>query len=187
MAKKCPICLKGKVRRICIIRDNQIICSKCCAEIRNNDCVGCEHYKTPQQIRKYNKVPSFTPPEMDQSELYQNISDSIESAFCSIDAKYDYGMADDEAKKILERLFDKYYYKDRTIVCEKQIIEIGFKYIDNIIQVKLLNTIDIDTLIKIIGAIHFILVRRTTGKREYFNIIHKYVGDEDGLRIMDKF
>jgi len=187
MAKKCPICLKGKQRRVCKVRDNQTICSKCCAEIRNIDCVGCEHYKTPQQTRKYNKVPSFTPPQMEQSELYQSISDNIESAFCSIDEKHNYNMTDDDAKIILERLLDKYYYKDDTIVYDNQIIEIGFKYVDNIIQVKLLNMVDIDTLIQIIGAIHFVLVRRTTGKREYFNIIHKYVGNEDGLRIMNKF
>jgi tetratricopeptide (TPR) repeat protein len=44
MSKKCPLCNKGKSRRICIIRDDEIICSKCCAEIRNSDCIECEFY-----------------------------------------------------------------------------------------------------------------------------------------------
>ena len=186
MKKKCPICLKGKSRRVCMIKEDQMICSKCCAEIRNNDCVGCEHYKTPQETRKYNKIPSYAPNEMEQSMLFQDVSDNIESAFCSIDERYSYNMTDDEAKKILERLLDKYHYKDNTIVCEKEIIEIGFNYIDNIVKTKLLKMVDNSTLIRILGAIHFILVRRSTGKREYFDVIHKYVGNEDGVRIMGK-
>ena len=95
-------------------------------------------------------------------------------------------MTDDESKKILERLLDKYHYKDNTIACEKEIIEIGFNYIDNIVKTKLLKMVDNSTLIRIFGAIHFILVRRSTGKREYFDVIHKYVGNEDGVQIMGK-
>ena len=44
MKKKCPLCHKGKSRRSCIIKDNEIICSKCCAEIRNSECAECEFY-----------------------------------------------------------------------------------------------------------------------------------------------
>jgi len=57
LKKKCPICKKGKSRRVCIIKDNETICSKCCAEIRGNSCVGCQHYSLNHQheLLKVNK------------------------------------------------------------------------------------------------------------------------------------
>lgn len=47
---KCIICLKVKGRRICKIKEKFLICSQCCAEIRNSDCGGCSHYV---QAEKY--------------------------------------------------------------------------------------------------------------------------------------
>lgn len=46
MKNKCPLCNKGKSRRSCLIKDNEIICSKCCAEIRNGECAECEFYSS---------------------------------------------------------------------------------------------------------------------------------------------
>ena len=47
--KQCPLCNKGKARRVCIIRDDEVICSKCCAEIRNKECMDCEFYASNQK------------------------------------------------------------------------------------------------------------------------------------------
>jgi tetratricopeptide (TPR) repeat protein len=47
---KCIICLKVKGRRICKIKENSLICSRCCAEIKNAGCDGCSHYA---QAEKY--------------------------------------------------------------------------------------------------------------------------------------
>jgi tetratricopeptide (TPR) repeat protein len=49
LKKKCPLCSKGKARRSCLIRDDETICSKCCAEIRNSDCGDCEFYESHQK------------------------------------------------------------------------------------------------------------------------------------------
>lgn len=48
--KKCTICLKIKGRRMCKIKEKTLICSQCCAEIRNSDCGECSHYV---QAEKY--------------------------------------------------------------------------------------------------------------------------------------
>jgi hypothetical protein len=41
---KCPVCLKEHGRRSCQLREGALICSKCCAEMRNPDCAGCPYY-----------------------------------------------------------------------------------------------------------------------------------------------
>jgi tetratricopeptide (TPR) repeat protein len=49
LKKKCPLCSKGKARRSCLIQNDETICSKCCAEIRNSDCRDCEFYELHQK------------------------------------------------------------------------------------------------------------------------------------------
>jgi len=70
--KKCPLCNKGKSRRVCIIRDNETICSKCCAEIRNNSCIDCEFYEANHKFEiikaksgSHSKFTAMISPEID--------------------------------------------------------------------------------------------------------------------------
>ncbi len=44
MKNKCLLCLTGKARRTCPLKNGMIICSKCCAEIRETGCGECPHY-----------------------------------------------------------------------------------------------------------------------------------------------
>jgi tetratricopeptide (TPR) repeat protein len=48
--KKCTICSTVKGRRLCKIKKESLICSRCCADIRNLSCSGCSHYT---QAKKY--------------------------------------------------------------------------------------------------------------------------------------
>lgn len=41
---KCIVCSQVKGKRVCKINDKALICSPCCADIRNPDCEGCSHY-----------------------------------------------------------------------------------------------------------------------------------------------
>lgn len=41
---KCAVCSKDKGRRDCRIKEGLLICSPCCAGMRNSECAGCEHY-----------------------------------------------------------------------------------------------------------------------------------------------
>ena len=52
-------------------QDQAVICSKCCADIRNNACTGCEYYASSEryQSNKIKKIKSFTTmidPELDE-------------------------------------------------------------------------------------------------------------------------
>ena len=42
--KKCILCNTAIGKRVCRERNNEIICSKCCASVRNQTCKGCSHY-----------------------------------------------------------------------------------------------------------------------------------------------
>ena len=182
---KCLMCNRVKGKRECQIVGG-LICSLCCGTTRNeNDCIGCEYYKSPLESRKYNKAPSYTPNDMEMSEKLQNISEYIESAFCTIDEHYKYELIDEIPRKILERLLDKYHFKDKKVVFNSVIVKKGFNYVEDVI-IKHNLTADIDTLVKVIGAIHFVLVRRSKGKREYLKIIHIHVDDENGMRIISE-
>ena len=71
MKQKCIICSKAKGKRGCLLKDMTLICSRCCAEIRNSECEGCSYYKDSQKfaIEKAKKSPKhFTvrnAPEVD--------------------------------------------------------------------------------------------------------------------------
>lgn len=45
MKNKCPLCREGKARRDCRLKDEAVICSRCCAEMRGPECSGCPHYE----------------------------------------------------------------------------------------------------------------------------------------------
>ena len=54
-----------------MIRDDAMICSKCCSEIRGDHCHGCEYYSSTQQYALSKKVPSsdfiiMIDPEIDE-------------------------------------------------------------------------------------------------------------------------
>ena len=46
--EKCAICGQKKGKRVCVLRGRRMICSLCCAELRNPDCGGCPHYAAAQ-------------------------------------------------------------------------------------------------------------------------------------------
>ncbi len=45
MKNKCPLCQTGKARRTCPLKNEMMICSSCCAEIRDPTCGECPHYE----------------------------------------------------------------------------------------------------------------------------------------------
>jgi Tfp pilus assembly protein PilF len=46
----CPICTNAKGRRDCLLHNKQLICSRCCAELRNADtCHECPHFSEAEK------------------------------------------------------------------------------------------------------------------------------------------
>ncbi len=47
---KCIVCAKTKGKRGCLVKDKSLICSRCCAEMRNSECEGCSYYKESENF-----------------------------------------------------------------------------------------------------------------------------------------
>lgn len=50
---KCVVCQSVKGKRICKIRGGALVCSRCCAQVRDADCAGCSH---SAESEKYHAV-----------------------------------------------------------------------------------------------------------------------------------
>ena len=51
----CSNCSKMKARRICLIKNNSLICSRCCAVTRNENCIECKYYAKIKEFEN-NKI-----------------------------------------------------------------------------------------------------------------------------------
>lgn len=47
--RKCELCTKNKARRTCKIYQDKLICSSCCADLRNTACSGCRYFEAATQ------------------------------------------------------------------------------------------------------------------------------------------
>jgi hypothetical protein len=169
---KCKICNSSKGKRTCRQIDD-LICSRCCGAKRKiESCSGCVYYS--EKIRTYQDIPQFSTREMEKNIDLCAISNAIESGLCSFDMQKQETLDDAIAISILERLIDKYHFKDENIKFENADIKKGFEIVDDIIRD--LDSIDVEMLVKVLGVIRFVAKRRTTGNREYFTIIHEFVG-----------
>lgn len=57
MKNACPVCGKGKARRLCARHGGVEICSKCCAETRDPDCGDCIYYATTTEYETQRDMP----------------------------------------------------------------------------------------------------------------------------------
>ncbi|WP_150469038.1 hypothetical protein [Cysteiniphilum sp. SYW-8] len=112
---------------------------------------------------------------MEASLYLQNISEVIESAICDYDYEASWSLKDPTAIRIIELLLDQYHFQDTQPKEENETILLGFKQVAKQMQ-KNLKKIPNEEIIKTLGAIYFVAVRRTRGNREYLNIIKQYVG-----------
>jgi hypothetical protein len=175
---------------------NGMICSQCCGEYRNTDeCSGCTFYSDPQ--RNYNSVPAYSIQEMFDSFDLADYANIIEGALVTYDLENDHHLTDDQAVQIIKLLIDKYYFNDETPNCDEPLILNGFEKILAAIEEDM-PSIEHGILVKILGVIHFVAMRRIRNHdrlgnrkgREYINIITQNVGcrlpDGDRLMILPK-
>ena len=182
---KCKVCTSRKGKRLCIY-DNLPICSECCGTTRVEfKCSGCDYFSFPSR-RRYQDVEYYSSNEMQNDLDLQSLSNTIEASLCLFDMNNNKSLNDLIVLKILENLLDKYYFKDENIRFENEIVKSGFLLLDGFIQSDLAD-IEEAQLCKIIAVVRFVAKRRTTGKRNYLDFIHEYVGIRagSGIRLMN--
>lgn len=178
---KCPICNAKKGKRVCKLVENQKVCSLCCGTTRDSNCIGCEHYKSPLESRKYSVVPKYSTQDMESNMTLQSYSNHIEGILCAIDREHDLQLKDELALDIYKLLMDKYYFKDKELLFQSEMLKNGFELLVDKIES---NDIEEETLIKVIGILYFVSNRRTKGGREYFDVIQHYVGGGNGVMML---
>ena len=106
MKNKCPVCTKSKGRRDCLLNNNELICSSCCAEIRSEEsCSDCTHFflamKQSIQKMKRNGFQEF-------NCLIDPVADKqVDKALALIEIK-DLVNAKEQADILIEKHPDQY-------------------------------------------------------------------------------
>ena len=79
----------------------------------------------------------------------------------------------------------KYHFLDQKTEIDDQLQISGFDYVEKAITKDLPN-IEKEILVKTLGVIRFVAIRRTKFGREYITIIHQYVGQrlDTGIRVL---
>ena len=183
---KCLMCHAKKGKRQCLIV-NGMICSLCCGQTRKEEtCAECIFFQDPRLNRNYSKVPSYTPQDMQFDDELTRYGNAIEGALCAFDLEHQRQIKDSVAIKILELLIDKYHFNERVQTFDNDLIKEGFEAVDKVIESDL-EGVPRDEIVKVLAVIRFVARRRTTGGREYMNVISQYVGPRigPGVRILD--
>ena len=151
MKKKCPICGKNRGKRVCMIRDDEVICSLCCASQRSAVCAGCEHYEAARDYEMQKMEDSQHAVNKDYTiEVNEDVQAAVEEAIALVEeGKFDqaesmlvplekehplshlvpFGLAvlylrreeDDEALKWLNRALEIYPYFEEALFNKAQL------------------------------------------------------------------
>ena len=184
---KCAVCNSRKGQRKCL-REDGLICSRCCGETRQPEhCHGCVFYRENIPVRRYSDIPHFSTQTMDSNMELQSYSNSIEGTLCLLDYSRQMSLNDAFALKVIEMLLDKYHYHDSDVSCVDSQLREGFNAVLNSISDDLTDVSE-EVIVRILGVIYFVARRRSRGGREYFDIIHQYVGlrGSAGIRVLPK-
>ncbi len=172
---KCSICNSRKGKRNCVLT-SAVVCSQCCGEARGKpECKGCPFLRSEKDLRRYDRVPRFSVQKMDSDSELAEYSYSIEGALCVWDSHHDGHLSDGMALKVLEMLLDKYHFGDTEVPTTDKLILEGYETVVDAIGQDL-PEVPTETLVSILGVIYFVAKRRSQGRRDYFEVIHQYVG-----------
>ena len=128
MKKKCVVCIKTRGKRGCKINENELICSKCCAEIRGEQCEGCPHYQTAQRYTAEKIRKSQSTKEHFITEIYPEIDDRIDHALELIE-----NGNNAQGEEIIDKLLPN-YPKSHTVNYAKGVVYLQKNQWDKAIQ-----------------------------------------------------
>lgn len=131
---KCIICTQRKGKRVCRLRNNEIICSLCCAESRNSDCEGCLHYA---EVKQYNASKTK---EHESKHFIAEINEEVENSVDQALALVEKGNIK-KGEAIISGLMNTYprnhtvYYGLGVVNAFKEQYDEAIKYFDKAIDI----------------------------------------------------
>jgi hypothetical protein len=182
---KCSVCNARKAKRQCR-RENGWICTECCGRSRQEEhCHECGFYREIRPKRPYAGIHRFSTKDMESDFQLQSYADTIEGALCFWDHSHEMSLSDASMLSVVEMLLDKHYYRDPSIPCTDDLLREGY---DRVVQAMSKDIADVpqETIVKILGVIHFVARRRTRGGREHFDVLQRHVGLRvgSGMRLL---
>jgi hypothetical protein len=113
---------------------------------------------------------------MESDLQLQSYADSIEGALCLWDCSHEMSLRDSSMLGVVEMLIDKHYYHELgTSLTDDSLLQEGYDIVNRAISEDMADVLP-DTLVRILGVIHFVAQRRTRGGREHFDVLQQYVG-----------
>lgn len=131
---KCIICTQRKGKRICKLRNKQMICSLCCAESRNLDCEGCLHYTNARQYTETKNMGHENKHFI--AEINKEVENSVNQALALVE-KGDI----EKGEAIISGLMNTYpgnyyvYYGLGVVRAFKEQLDEAIKYFDKAIDI----------------------------------------------------
>lgn len=78
--------------------------------------------------------------------------------------------------RVVEMLIDRHYHHDSgASSTDDALLREGYEMVSRAISEDMAD-VPPDTLVRILGVIHFVARRRTCGGREHFDVLQQYVG-----------
>ncbi len=183
---KCVVCNQSKGKRECI-RENSMICSRCCGTTRTAEsCGDCRYYRPPAASRNYRALPRFTPAEMQHNLDLGDFSNTVEGALCAFDMQQPTPLRDAVALSLLQLLLDKYCFQDAEPGDLDPVLAVGLEQITDAIDQAIGEEQHSEDFRKVLACVWYVAQRRSKGNREYLDVIARYVGPSvaPGIRIL---
>lgn len=120
-------------------------------------------------------MPRFSTMEMENDFDLQSHSNSIEGTLCAWDNSFQNSLKDESLIKVLEMLLDKHYFHDEDVSSPDAAVQKGFEMVSQSMKEDIADLPD-ETIVKILGVIHYVAKRRARGGRDHFEILQQYVG-----------
>lgn len=131
---KCIICTQRRGKRICKLRNNQMICPLCCAESRDSDCEECLYYTNAKQYTESKNMEYKS--EHFIAEINKDIENSVNQALALVERG-----EIEKGESIISGLINTYsgnyyvYYGLGVVHAFKEQLDEAIKYFDKAIDI----------------------------------------------------
>lgn len=170
---KCTVCDSRKGKRKCR-SSGTFICSLCCGETREPEtCEGCSFISPVSASRNYRSVPYFSTEEMAESPELEGIAENIETLLCMVWAADGENVNDRTAARLVERMIDRYHFKDDKQPITELAIASGEQLLSQAVS-KELKHVPAEKLVKVLAAVYRAIQRRTNGGSSYLEFVSQF-------------
>ncbi|MDO8947219.1 MAG: hypothetical protein Q7U88_08680 [Desulfocapsaceae bacterium] len=170
---KCTVCDSRKGKRKCK-STGTFICSLCCGETREQEkCEGCSFISPVSVSRNYRSVPYFSTEEMANSLELEGIAENIETLLCMVWATDSKNVNDRTVARLVERMIDKYHFKDDKQPIPELTIASGEQLLSQTV-ISELERVPAEKLVKVLAAVYRAIQRRTIGGSSYLEFVSQF-------------